>query len=71
MSDVCDLAGLPKANGSVAVRKGFEEQPATTNGASYLFTGIFVGSGVHARTAIGVPSPPDSAPVELVVCLGA
>ncbi len=71
MSDVCELAGRPKANGSVAVRKGFEEQPATTNGASYLFTGIFVGSGVHARTAIGVPSLLDGTPVELVVSLGA
>jgi hypothetical protein len=60
-----------KANGSVAVSKGFEEQPAVISGASYLFTEIFVGSGIHARTAIGVPSLPDGTPVELVVSLGA
>jgi enamine deaminase RidA (YjgF/YER057c/UK114 family) len=71
MSDVYELAGLLKANDSVAVSKGFEEQPAVIDGASYLFTEIFVGSGVHARTAIGVPSLPDGSPVELVVSLGA
>jgi hypothetical protein len=34
-------------------------------------TEIFVGSGVHVRTAIGVLSLPDGTPVELVVSLGA
>src|ERR671911_910373 len=38
---------------------------------SYLLTEIFGGSGVHARTAIGVPFLPDGTPVELVVSLGA
>ncbi|CAA9436028.1 hypothetical protein AVDCRST_MAG82-2472 [uncultured Rubrobacteraceae bacterium] len=73
MSDVYELAGLLKANGSVAESKGFEEQPAVINGngASYLFAEVFVGSGVHARTAIGIPSLPDGTPVELVVSLGA
>ncbi len=71
MSDVYELAGLPKANGSVAVSKGFEEKPAVIHGAGYLFAEIFVGSGVHARTAIGIPSLPDGTPVELVVSLGA
>ena len=71
MSDVYDLAGLLKANGSVAVSKGFEEQPVVINGISYMFTEICVGSGVHARPAIGVPSLPDGTPVELVVSLGA
>ena len=37
----------------------------------YLFAEIFVGSGLHARTAIGVPSLPDGTPVELVAYLGA
>jgi hypothetical protein len=71
VSDVYELAGLLRANGSFAVSKGFEEQPGVINGASYLSTEIFVGSGVHARTAIGVPSLPDDTPVELVVSLGA
>ena len=71
MSDVYELAGLLKAIGSVAVSNGFKKQPAVINGASYLFAEIFVGSGLHARTAIGVPSLPDGTPVELVVSLGA
>jgi enamine deaminase RidA (YjgF/YER057c/UK114 family) len=71
MSDVYELAGLLKAIGSVVVSKGFKEQPAVINGARYLFAEIFVDSGVHARTAIGVPSLPDGTPVELVVSLGA
>ncbi len=71
MSDVYERAGLFKANGSVAVSKGFEEQPAVINGKSYLSTEIFVGSGVHARPEIGVPSLPDDTPVELVASLGA
>jgi hypothetical protein len=40
-------------------------------GADHLLTEIFAGSGVHVRTAIGVPSLPDGTPVELVVSLGA
>ena len=71
MSDVYELAGLLKAIGSVAVSNGFKEQLAVINGASYLFAEIFVGSGVHARTAIGVPSLPDGTPVELAVFLDA
>ena len=71
MSDVYELAGLLKAIGSVALSNGFKEQPAVINGASYLFAEIFVGSGVHARTAIGVPSLPDGTPVELAVFLDA
>jgi len=71
VSDAYELAGLLKAIGSVAVSNRFKEQPAVINGASYVFAEIFVGSGLHARTAIGVPSLPDGTPVELVVSLGA
>jgi enamine deaminase RidA (YjgF/YER057c/UK114 family) len=71
VSDVYELAGLLKAIGSVAVSNGFKEQPAVINGASYLFAEIFEGSGLHARTSIGVPSLPDGTPVELVASLGA
>ena len=70
MSDVYELAGLLKANGSVAVSKGFEEQPAVIKGANHFLSEIFVDSGGHARTVIGAPLP-DGPPVELVVSLGA
>ena len=70
MSDVYKLVGILKANGSVTARKVSGEQPAS-QGGSYLLIDIFGGSGVHARTAIGVPFLPDGTPVELVVSLGA
>jgi hypothetical protein len=40
VSDVYERAGLLKANGSVALSKGLEEQPVVINGKSYLSTEI-------------------------------
>ena len=70
MSDVYKLVGILKANGSVTASKVSGEQPAS-QGGSYLLIEIFGGSGVHVRTAIGIPCLPDATPVELVISLSA
>jgi hypothetical protein len=70
VSGVYELADLLRANGSAAVSKGFEGQPAVIKGADRLLSEILVWSGGHARTVIGGPQP-DGPPVELVVSLGA
>jgi hypothetical protein len=71
VNDVYELAGILKANGSVAASKRSEGQPAAMNVASHLLTETFGGSGVRGRSGVGVPSLPDGTPVELVVSLGA
>lgn len=63
--DLRRVDGILKVNGYVAAAEDFEEQPAVINGASDLLREIFVDSGVHARTAIGIQSLPGGAPVEV------
>lgn len=51
----------------VASVSGFVEHPKVANGASELLAEILGELGRHARAAVGVPSLPLGAPVELVM----
>ena len=51
----------------VASVPGFVDQPKVANGASELLAEILGELGRHARAAVGVPSLPLGAPVELVM----
>ena len=51
----------------VASVPGFVEHPKVANGASELLAEILGELGRHARAAVGVPSLPLGAPVELVM----
>ena len=51
----------------VASVPGFVEHPTVANGASELLGEILGELGRHARAAVGVPSLPLGAPVELVM----
>jgi len=49
----------------VASTPDFTRQPGIANGASELIGKVFGDAGQHARSAVGVPSLPLDAPVEL------
>jgi enamine deaminase RidA (YjgF/YER057c/UK114 family) len=53
----------------VASADGFDEQHLVANGASELFMAVLGEGSVHARAAVGVPSLPRSAPVEVEAML--
>jgi enamine deaminase RidA (YjgF/YER057c/UK114 family) len=56
---------LVKVTGFVACTPDFVDHPAVINGASDLFVEVFGEAGRHARSAVGVPSLPLNAPVEV------
>ncbi len=56
---------IAKVTGYVASAEGFTGQPEVMNGASDLIGYLFGGSGLHARTAVGVAELPLGAPVEV------
>lgn len=56
-----------KLAGFVASTPDFTGQPAVINGASELLAAVFGDAGVHARSAVGVPSLPLDSPVEVEV----
>jgi len=49
----------------VASAPGFYDHPRVANGASELLVQVFGEAGKHARLAVGVPSLPMNAPVEV------
>jgi enamine deaminase RidA (YjgF/YER057c/UK114 family) len=51
----------------VACDAGFTDHPRVANGASELLVAIFGETGHHARAAVGCPSLPLGAPVEVEV----
>jgi enamine deaminase RidA (YjgF/YER057c/UK114 family) len=51
----------------VAAVPGFVDHPKVANGASDLLVEVLGEDGRHARAAVGVPSLPLNAPVEVVV----
>ncbi len=53
----------------VASADGFAEQHLVANGASALLGEVLGDAGVHARSAVGVPSLPLGAPVEVEAVL--
>jgi enamine deaminase RidA (YjgF/YER057c/UK114 family) len=51
----------------VACDPGFIDHPNVANGASDLLVAVFGEAGKHARAAVGAPSLPLGAPVEIEV----
>ncbi len=63
------IASVLRVGVFVASADGFAEQHLVANGASALFTAVLGEGSVHARAAVGVPSLPRSAPVEVEAML--
>jgi enamine deaminase RidA (YjgF/YER057c/UK114 family) len=70
--DLTLVKRVVKLTGFVACSHGFSDQPFVVNGASDLMVAVFGDAGRHARSAVGVPSLPLNACVEVeaVVELG-
>lgn len=67
VGDVDRLTGVVKVTGFVASVPAFTAQPSVINGASELLGQIFGETGLHARSAVGVPALPLDSPVEVEV----
>ncbi|WP_019873976.1 RidA family protein [Sporichthya polymorpha] len=61
------ISRIVKVTGFVACVPEFTEHPKVVNGASELFGQVFGDAGAHARAAVGVPSLPLNAPVEIEI----
>ncbi len=56
---------IVRLGGFVAAGPAFTDHPAVINGASDVFVDVFGEQGRHARAAVGCPSLPLNAPVEI------
>jgi enamine deaminase RidA (YjgF/YER057c/UK114 family) len=65
LGDPTRLERVLRVGGYVASAAAFHEQHLVVNGASELFLSILGEAGAHARSAIGVPSLPLGASVEI------
>lgn len=65
IGDLARVKRVVKVGAFVACTPEFTGQPGVANGASELFGKVFGDAGVHARAAVGVPSLPLDAPVEV------
>ena len=65
IGDLDRITDVVKVVGFVASTPDFTKQPAVINGASELLMKIFGDSGIHARSAVGVPVLPLDSPVEV------
>ena len=63
--DLDRVRRIVKIGGFVAARPDFTDYPKVVNGASDLLVDVFGESGRHARAAVGCPSLPLNAPVEI------
>jgi enamine deaminase RidA (YjgF/YER057c/UK114 family) len=63
--DLDRVIRLVRLGGFVACAPGFTQHPAVINGASDLAVAVFGDAGRHARAAVGVPSLPLDAAVEI------
>jgi enamine deaminase RidA (YjgF/YER057c/UK114 family) len=63
--DLDRVARVVRLGGFVACAPTFTQHPAVINGASDLAVAVFGDAGRHARAAVGVPSLPLDAAVEL------
>lgn len=63
--DLDRVAHVVKLGGFVNCVPEFEDQPKVVNGASDLMVSIFGDAGRHARAAVGAPSLPMGAAVEV------
>ena len=62
-----NIAGIVRVGVFVACGDGFVDHPKVGNGASELFQQVFGETGRHARAAVGCPSLPLGASVEVEV----
>ena len=63
--DLNRVTQVVKLTGFVAGGPGFTDQPKVINGASDLMVQVFGDAGRHARAAVGAPSLPRGAAVEV------
>ncbi len=63
--DLDRVRRVVKLGGFVNCTHDFINQPTVVNGASDLMVAVFGGPGRHARTAVGAPSLPLNAAVEV------
>jgi enamine deaminase RidA (YjgF/YER057c/UK114 family) len=63
--DLDRVRRIVKLNGYVNCTPDFQDQPIVVNGASDLFVAVFGDAGRHARAAVGAPSLPLGAAVEV------
>jgi enamine deaminase RidA (YjgF/YER057c/UK114 family) len=63
--DLDRVTRLVRLGGFVACTPAFTQHPAVINGASDLAVAVFGAAGRHARAAVGVPSLPLDAAVEI------
>lgn len=66
-ADLDEITGVLRLGAFVASRPEFTDQHKVANGASELAQQIFGDAGVHVRAAVGVPSLPLGAAVELEI----
>jgi len=59
------VVGIAKLGGFVSSTPDFTDHPEVINGASNLMVELFGDKGKHARFAVGVPSLPMNASVEI------
>ena len=65
VGDLGKIERIVKLGGFVASTSQFIDQPKVINGASELMVNVFGDAGRHARSAVGVPSLPLGACVEV------
>jgi enamine deaminase RidA (YjgF/YER057c/UK114 family) len=63
--DLGKVTRVVKLTGFVAAGPAFTDQPKVVNGASDLMVAVFGDAGRHARAAVGSPSLPRGASVEI------
>ena len=63
--DLNKVSRVVKLGGFVASCSSFTSQPTIINGASDIMVKVFGEQGKHSRFAVGVPSLPLNAPVEI------
>jgi len=63
--DLDKVTRVVKLTGFVACTPAFTDQPKVMNGASDTMVQVFGDIGKHARAAVGAPSLPRNAPVEV------
>ncbi|MCQ8185545.1 RidA family protein [Parvularcula maris] len=63
------LRDVVKLEGFVSCGPDFTQHPEVINGASELFAHVFCSRGSHCRTAVGVPSLPRGAAVEIAAVI--
>jgi len=63
------VSKILQLTGFVASNKNFTQHPQVINGASNFLNGVLGEAGKHSRQAVGVPSLPLNAPVEISAIL--